>query len=132
MEILVIDDQVTPRQSWFRRRLVGLGSIASALTSAAAYDLLRARKFDVAFFDHDLGEEDSGSTIATRILMEPHIYHCPRAVWVHSVNPVGAENIASKFRSQNVPTVVSDFGIMRSTPIHLLWNRINDLVTLGE
>src|ERR1700753_4296652 len=126
-EILVTDDE-TERHRWFRETLGGLGwSIRSAHSSARAYDLLRERTFDVAFFDHDLAEHDNtGSTIATRILMDPDTYHCPQAVWVHSANPVGAENIASKFRSANVPTIVCAFGILLSTPEETLKYLITD------
>ena len=130
LEILVIDDE-SPRHSWFRNSFdCHLGwTVDSALSSAKALELLRTRRYHLAFFDHDLAEHDfTGSDIATRILMDPDTYHCPQAVWVHSANPVGAENIASKFRSAQVPTIVSAFGELLATPIESLRETIENLL----
>lgn len=132
LDVLVIDDEADPRQKWFRENLTGLGwKVASAHSSAEAYELLQARKFHLAFFDHDLGEEVTGSTIATRILMDPDTYKCPVAIWIHSANPVGAENIASKFRSARVPTRVCPFGELKSASHGTLRLLIGDLVSEG-
>lgn len=133
LHILVIDDEPTPRQSWFNAHLEELGcTVAAAHSSTEACALLREHTFDLAFFDHDLGEDDTGSSIATRILMDPQAYHCPRAVWVHSANPVGALNIASKFQSVNVPTAICDFGQLTSMPVEMLQRSIHELVAAGN
>src|SRR3954470_19303046 len=126
LDILVIDDEVLgfddidSRQQWFARRLSAFGyKVTAATSSSEAYRLLRERKFDLAFFDHDLGEEATGSTIAGKILYQPDDYQCPRAVWVHSLNPIGAANIASKFNSAGVPTRVLDYSVLRVTPFNV-------------
>jgi CheY-like chemotaxis protein len=132
LQILVIDDDPA-RQDWFSRSLEGLGRVSAARTSADAYALLRKGSFGLAFFDHDLGADgDTGSTIASRILMEADTYHCPRVVWVHSANPVGAANIGSKFRSANVLTLIVDFGSLLSTPVETLRELISKLVLQGN
>lgn len=133
-DILVIDDDydclVEPRQQWFATRLATLGHhVTAAHSSAEAYRLLRERRFDVAFFDHDLGEPSTtGSTVAGEILYHPEEYECPRAVWVHSHNPVGAANIESKFRSAGVPTRVVEFRELQAMPIELFSALIQELL----
>lgn len=136
LDILVIDDDVVgvddlepPRQLWFAERLAALGhTVTAAHSSAEACRLLRERSFDLAFFDHDLGEDATGSTIAGQILRQPEDYRCPSAVWVHSHNPIGAENIASKFRSAGVPTRVLDYGALKAMSLETLEGLINALV----
>jgi len=135
LDILVIDDDVVapehiePRQTWFARRLSALGhKVTAAHSSSDAYGCLRERKFDLAFFDHDLGEDASGSTIAGRVLYQPDDYQCPRAVWVHSLNSIGAANIASKFQSAGVPTRVLDYGVLRVMPLNVFGALITELV----
>jgi 5'-nucleotidase len=98
----------------------------SALTAEAAFRLLARHHFDLVFFDHDLGDTLDGSAIAGQILYNPDDFHTPKAVWVHSSNPEGAKNIASKFRSADVPVMVEEF----STTIrrHDLGKKILELV----
>jgi 5'-nucleotidase len=128
-DILVIDDELDPRQAFFQERLQALGHrVTSALSSGPALDLLKTQRYDLAFFDHDLGESATGSTIAGQILYHHEEYHCPRAVWVHSANPVGAENIASKFRSVGVPTRRMEFGLMLELSDDLLNGLIAELL----
>ena len=126
LDILVIDDDqmwfdevVEPRQVWFARVLSTLGHrVTAAGSSAQALESLRHQKFDLVFFDHDLGEESHGTTAATgsslasEILCQPETYKWPRAVWVHSHNPLGAANIASKFRSVGIPTQVAAYNTL--------------------
>lgn len=135
LDILVIDDDVVgfehveARQTWFAKRLVALGhKVTAAHSSSEAYPLLRERRFDLAFFDHDLGEAATGSTIAGQILYQPEEFKCPRAVWVHSHNPVGAANIESKFRSAGVPTRVLDYSTLKVMPLEVLGDLINELL----
>jgi len=140
LNILVIDDDVEafddiePRQTWFARRLSALGhNVTAAASSSEAYRLLHEHKFDLAFFDHDLGEAITGSTIAGQILYEPEEYQCPRAILVHSHNPIGAANIESKFRSAGVPTRVLDYSTLKAAPFPLLGDIINELLPqVGE
>ena len=120
MHILVIDDDDTnERIPWFLQ-LEGVGfRVSAARTSTEAFDMLSSGHFDVVCFDHDLGDgSKDGSQIASEILYHPEHYYLPRAVLVHSMNPVGAQNIASKFRSYGeIPTLVRDIGeLMLLTP----------------
>jgi CheY-like chemotaxis protein len=135
LNILVIDDDVVmfddiePRQQWFARRLSAYGhKVTAAHSSSEAYRFLRERKFDLAFFDHDLGEEANGSTIASEVLYHPDDYQCPRAVWVHSLNSIGAANIASKFKSAGVPTRVLDYSVLRVMPFNVFGALMTELV----
>lgn len=110
LHILVIDDEDDQRLVWFRKTFGEMGHrVQTAQTAAAAMDLFREFKFDLAFFDHDLGETYGGSDIAGKVLNDPDTYQYPGAVWVHSMNPDGALNIASKFRSAGVPVIVERF-----------------------
>lgn len=107
LHILVIDDEDDPRLIWFRQTLGHMGHrVHTAQTADAAMELFREFKFDLAFFDHDLGGRYGGSDIASKLLNDPENYQCPGAVWVHSMNSAGAANIASKFRSVGVPVIV--------------------------
>jgi CheY-like chemotaxis protein len=119
MHILVIDDDDTnDRIPWFLQ-LESVGFlVSSARTSADALDMLAAgTHFDLVCFDHDLGEgSKNGSQIASEILNHADHYYVPRAVLVHSMNPEGAQNIASKFHSYGrvtgieIPVLVRDIG----------------------
>ena len=130
-DILVIDDEVEPRQQWFAAHLAALGHhVTAAHSSAEAYRALHERKFDLAFFDHDLGEPaTTGSTIAGEILYHPEEYRCPRSVWVHSHNPVGALNIDSKFRSAGVPTRVLEFSALQAMSLEQFSALISELLS---
>lgn len=122
MKILVIDDDVTPRLTWFQEVLGSAGhEVWLAPCSSAALLFLRHLEFDLAFFDHDLGDDTvTGSDIASRILYSPEQYACPKVVWVHSANKNGADNIVSKFRSADVPVYQLDFGSITKNPDSLL------------
>lgn len=110
--ILVIDDD-SARQSWFAHHL-GM-HMPDAIVHAAFNDLqaltcMRAVKFDLVFFDHDLGIGMDGSQIAYEILQNSDCYNIPSAVWIQSENPVGKKNIASKFKSFDPEIRVNDTG----------------------
>ena len=110
-DILVIDDEEDPRHEWFREVLLPMGhQVRSAYTAQGAVEEMAQRAYDVVFFDHDLGQDPvNGSMIAGRVLNDPGTYQTPAAVWVHSMNWNGALNIASKFRSAGIPTIVESF-----------------------
>lgn len=128
LDILVIDDEEV-RHEWFRVALKRLGhTMTSAYRSVEALRLLRTHRYDLAFFDHDLvGEQATGSTIAGAVLHNPESYQCPRAVWVHSANPVGALNIASKFRSASIPILVLDFFRLSCMPAEAMGELLAEL-----
>jgi len=115
MHILVIDDDPV-RLRWFQDTLERAGhEVRLADHSEAALDQFKEARFDLAFFDHDLGlptasrldrypaaAEVNGSRLLGVVLQFPKKYKTPRAIWIHSANPVGAENIASKCRSAEI------------------------------
>lgn len=110
MNILVIDDEPA-RARWFDDHLEPLGhTVRVAHTPEDALDQLHEGEFDLVFFDHDLGSRDwNGSKIAYHVFMHPKKYNQPRAVWIHTSNPVGAENIAAKCRSAEVKFTIGKF-----------------------
>jgi CheY-like chemotaxis protein len=130
MQILVIEDDET-RQRWLQDTLESGGhDVRLADTADAALDQFRETLFDLAFFDHDLGLADTwmlprptrkqlgepnGSRLLGVVLRERR-YLIPKAIWVHSANPVGAENIASKCRSAEIPYHVEDYGTLIRDP----------------
>ena len=101
--ILTIDDS-PQRQSWFLRSLVSAGhELRQAFDADMALEQFQETRFDLAFFDHDLGPGDNGSQIMFKVLNVPDRYKKPGAVWVQSSNPIGAENIRAKCSSAGVP-----------------------------
>jgi CheY-like chemotaxis protein len=107
--ILVIDDD-GGRLDWFQKVLEAMGhDLRLAVSANSALDQFRETAFDVAFFDHDLGLGMNGSQLAYRIFSSTKRFKVPRAVWIHTSNPVGAKNIAAKCQSAGVPHCVGAF-----------------------
>jgi CheY-like chemotaxis protein len=103
MQILVIDDTQS-RLDWFQDVLEALGyDVRLASDADLALDQFRETVFDLAFFDHDMGPGMNGSQLAYHLLNNPEKFKIPKAVWIHTSNPVGVENIAAKFRSVGIP-----------------------------
>jgi len=104
MKILIIDDE-RHRHDFFTHVFNELYpdiTIDHAWNSFDAERAFRKSTYDVAFFDHDLGDDadtQNGSQIASTILNNPEFFSLPKSVWVHSSNTPGALNIASKFAS---------------------------------
>jgi len=132
MQILVIEDDET-RQRWLQDTLEKDGhDVRLADTADIALDQFRETQFDLAFFDHDLGQppprygnrnlptnlrfgDPNGSRILGEVLRNKK-FHIPKFVWVHSANPVGAENIVSKCRSAEIPCHAQDYGSLIRSP----------------
>lgn len=129
-DILVIDDEEDPRHVWFRTTLGALGhQVSSAYDADQALEQLATRKFDVAFFDHDLGNHSvSGSAIAGHALNDPDTYHRPRSAWAHSMNYDGARNIASKFYSAGIPVTMESFAILQMSDAEHVQDALERLV----
>ena len=133
MQILVIEDDES-RQRWLQDTLESGGhDVRLADTADAALDQFRETRFDLVFFDHDLGPSPQrhgysralpshlrhGDPNGSRILGEvlrTRKYRVPKVIWVHSANPVGAENIVSKCRSAGIPHHVEDYGSLIRDP----------------
>jgi CheY-like chemotaxis protein len=107
--ILTIDDNEA-RQKWFLRALVSAGhELRQAFDAEMALEQFQETRFDLAFFDHDLGPGDNGSQLAFKIFSDPDRYKKPGAVWVQSSNPVGCQNILAKCKSAEVPCLAVPF-----------------------
>ncbi|MBY0227710.1 MAG: hypothetical protein K2W96_00380 [Gemmataceae bacterium] len=71
-----------------------------ARTAAEALDLLRTGRVAFLSFDHDLGTEETGYTVASWIERAAFDGTLPRLGWaVHSANPVGRANIEAAMRN---------------------------------
>lgn len=121
MDILVIDDEVS-RTRWFQDTLEPAGhQLRLAHTPEDALDQLHELKFDLVFFDHDLGSKEwNGSKLAYHVFMHPKRYMRPDAIWIHTSNPNGAENIAAKCRSAGVRFGIGAFESFMKQPNSLL------------
>lgn len=102
VEILVIDDD-QGRLRWFQDVLEAAGhNVRLANTADTALDQIHEMQFDVVFFDHDIGPGMTGSQLAYHIFAFPKKMKRPSAVWIHTSNSVGADNIEAKCRSAGV------------------------------
>ena len=115
MRVLIID-VTADRIRWLQNSLEAMGhDVRTASDPKSALDQFRETCFDVAFFDHDLGVEPNGSRLATMVL-ESRKCKKPKAVWIHTSNTVGAQNIASKFHSANIPYVIQPYNDVIRSP----------------
>jgi CheY-like chemotaxis protein len=135
MHTLVIDDDPL-RLRWFQDTLERAGhEVRLADHAEAALDQFREVRFDLAFFDHDLGPprslrnpvEMNGSRLLGAVLNAKR-YMTPLAVWVHSANPIGAENIASKCRSAGIRYCIGSYINLTKDPEGFL----TAVATFGE
>ena len=108
--ILVIDDDGT-RLNWFQSVLGPLYAVDWAKRGIAAMQLFRAKRFDLVFFDHDLGTDSvTGSQIAKDILASPASFFKPRRVWVHAGKMLKENSdIALQFSDAGVPVFMQSF-----------------------
>jgi hypothetical protein len=134
MKILVIDDTLDPRQIWLQSTLTALGhQVDMTFDADTALDLMSNYRYDLVFFDHDLGDGQlDGSAIAGRVLYDPELYQVPRAAWVHSSNPEGALNIGSKFWSAKIPVIIEEFSVIQERGVDEFQSKINSLTSGRE
>ncbi len=96
MYILVVEDNPT-RIKKFKRELIG--SVVDYTDNAhEGIILVKERKYDLIFLDHDLGgrEHVSSNDLNTGFQVAKAIKGTPNEstlIVIHSANPVGAENI---------------------------------------
>ena len=105
MKILVIDDQQYRQDNFgdIFDRYYPDWEIHQAWDAKEALTAFQEHKFDLVFFDHDLGYGDSGSAIAYEVLDRPGKYKCPGKAIVHSSSWNGALDIAACLKSGGVP-----------------------------
>lgn len=120
--VLVLDDDNT-RHKTFARNLIGHEVVVHCRTYHEAADAIGRQEFDTYYLDHDLnligencsvaedtGRELTGSDFASYVISTLHPDKLPSLVIVHSYNPSGAANIASKFRGTRAETLIVPFG----------------------
>ncbi len=96
MNILVVEDS-EERNQHFRQWLQG-HEFSIAINAEEGLRLLHAKKYDVIFLDHDLGDRsgvpsddpNTGYAVAKEI---PNSINKDAQVIIHSMNPVGSQNI---------------------------------------
>lgn len=114
MRVLFLDDD--PARHEAMKRLAIGHNVKHVHTAAEALEALQAERFDLAALDHDLGgqtfvpseQEDTGYAVASAIADGRVIV--PRAVVVHSFNPVGAQRMAERMSAAGVRVSVAPFG----------------------
>ena len=98
--ILFILDDSFERLKAFRRACHPSWSVVTAASYAEAVERAKGQRFDAMFLDHDLNNEEEGSTDLSRIncgsnfaewLVDNYSYDCP--IIIHTLNPVGGENM---------------------------------------
>lgn len=101
MKILILDDDEN-RHRLFKKHFTPLHQLTHVITAREAIHYLQHDNFDAIFLDHDLGghafvdsngPEETGYTVA--LWLRDHPNRCPKNVYIHSMNPIGASNIQS-------------------------------------
>ncbi len=116
MRILFLDDNEI-RHRAFRRVSIGhvVDHVYTAAEAIARLD--RADVYDLVYLDHDLDWqatagltplEETGQHVAEHIVGMPRARR-PRAVRVHSFNPVGGPRMIAILRSAGIPAVAASF-----------------------
>lgn len=93
MNILIIED-IEFRQELIKSKLENLNStsIDCANTAEKATELLKEKKYDIVFFDHDLVGHKTGSHITKQWFEDRENYQTKRPIiFIHSMNIAGAD-----------------------------------------
>ena len=110
MNCIVIDDEQV-RHDLFEKYLTAAGHIVlHAFSADEGLEIFKTcpETIALALFDHDMPPGKDGSWLATEVLSLPK-ERFPAMVFVQSINPDGAANIISKFRSMEVYTEYRPF-----------------------
>jgi CheY-like chemotaxis protein len=96
MKIMILEDDPN-RVEKFKRSLIGHNVFVTDDTKLAIQQL-KKEEWDILFLDHDLGGqtfvqsgEGTGYEVAT--FLEKHPEYKPKTIYVHSLNPIGAQNM---------------------------------------
>ncbi len=93
MNILIIED-IEFRQELIKSKLENLNFavIDCADNAQKATELLKEKKYDIVFFDHDLVGHKTGSHITKKWFEEKDDYQTKRPIiFIHSMNIAGAD-----------------------------------------
>jgi CheY-like chemotaxis protein len=95
--ILVVEDSLE-RQMWFAKVFNDIPTLYLIVTAVEAIELVKSKKWDIIFLDHDLGnrvdvDSDDPNTgfQVMRVIISSINRDTP--IIVHSLNPVGVANI---------------------------------------
>ena len=103
MNTLFIDD-TTERWQDFSKIAVSFGwNAAWAIDYNAATNGFGYREYDIVFLDHDLGEGKMTGYDVAKFMIQ-HGINC-KLVVIHTMNPVGAENIHTLLRNTGYNTI---------------------------
>ena len=107
MKILILDDDKSRHEQFSKNfkqhELTHVYHVQDAIKR------LSTRIYDAVFLDHDLGgmsdvesggKEPTGYDVA--LWLSQNIDHCPDQIYIHSMNPVGAQNIKKLLRKAKV------------------------------
>lgn len=98
MKILILDDEQSRHDSFSKNFKHHELTHVYHVKDAIKY--LSSRIYDAVFLDHDLGgmsdvpsggKEPTGYDVAIWLSQNPE--HCPSEIYIHSMNPVGAQNM---------------------------------------
>ena len=111
--VFILDD--SPERIAFFQSIFG-NDMDYAHNVSAALNMLRSRKYDMIFLDHDLSENDpgaaSGSTLAD--ILEEEKLHTNIPIIIHSMNPVGAQNIQRTLNNTHSQVVVVPYSVLKA------------------
>jgi len=122
MKVLILENEmkrIRVFKEWFEDKF-DLTVCMNAFTGESA---VRSDKFDVIFLDHDLGkdgeemesEERNTGYQVSKVIMENVDTSTP--IIIHSMNAVGAENMAQLLGAAGFKVVKVPFGSMRENII---------------
>jgi len=117
--VLVIDDD-QERHNGFNRILRG-ANVKHVYNYDQAIDALNKQTFEVIYFDHDLADygdsptgygerERTGADIALYLVRMLPRDRYPKLAVIHSLNPVGAQNIESALKPAGIRCIRQPYG----------------------
>ena len=91
--MLIIEDDAK-RIELFKANFINIDIVFVDNVKDAINVLKNVARFDYILFDHDLGPGGDSVDVANWLIKNPN--KMPNFIYVHSMNPVGAQNIVNK------------------------------------
>lgn len=110
-KIFLLEDSES-RIDWFKQTF-GDDNVVYSKNPEESLEYLKNSHFDIIFLDHDLGgaytpgEYGDGIDLAKKMVEEE--IHINTPIIVHSLNPVGAENIAKTLQKTHSDVRIIDY-----------------------